>query len=207
MLTLHFSFKFGIHGVYWDRMFLDIGLGIFIAFFVSSVWEVPVNGVWIGAGILFALLPDADYLIHLIRGNSSRNAHRHRDLFHRPLLFLPAGMLAFYSVGIAWSVLFGLCALAHFIHDSIGIGWGVQWLWPLGDKHYSFFYIYKPKHRPGKLPRKLLYIWEHDKINEINERYGDEEWIRNIYLRWHPYVIIEFAVFLAALITLFIYVR
>lgn len=186
-------------------MFLDIGLGILIAFFLDRLWAVPITGIWIACGIFFALLPDADYLIHLIRGNNSRNAHRHRDLLHYPLLFIPIGVFVLYPFGVAWSALFGLCALAHFTHDSIGIGWGVQWLWPLGDKHYSFLYIYKPKHRPEKLPRKLLYIWEHAQINDLNARYGDDEWIRNIYLRWHPYAIVEFVVFLVAIMVLLIY--
>ena len=188
-------------------MFLDIGVGILMAFGVGTYYAVPVDRMLIIAGVIFALLPDTDYLIHLMRGNSSRNAHRHRDLLHYPLLLIPAGILVLYPFGAAWSALFGFCALAHFIHDSIGIGWGVQWLWPLGDQHYSFFYLYKPKHRPEKLPRKLLYVWNHAEIDDLNARYGDEEWIRNIYLRWHPYAIVEFVVFLVAIMVLFWHIK
>lgn len=189
-------------------MFLDIGAGILISFFIGNLWTVPMTGAWIGAGIFFASLPDADYLIHLMQGNSSRNAHRHRDLFHYPMLFIPIGVLLLYPFSVAWAVLFGLCALAHFLHDSIGIGWGVQWLWPFRDEHYGFFYhVQPPRYRKAKLPRKLLYVWEHGKIDEINARYGDEEWVRNIYLHWHPYAIVEFVVFLVALAILFLRVR
>lgn len=188
-------------------MFLDIGAGLLLTVFLSNFLGVLAHGIWYAGGVLFALLPDADYLIHLFRGGSSRHAERHRELLHRPLPYLLVGGAALYPFGQAWSLLFVLASLAHFIHDSIGIGWGVQWLWPFRNRHYSFLYIYKPRHRKEKLPRKLLYIWEHAAIEELNARYGDEEWIKNVYLRWHPYAIVEFAVFLFSLIIFFAYAR
>lgn len=189
-------------------MLLDIGAGILLSIWIGSAWTLPISGIWIAAGILFTLSPDADYLIHLWLGGSSRNAHGHRDLLHHPLIFIPVGVLMLYPFGGPWSVLFGLCAFMHFVHDSIGIGWGIQWLWPFRDEHYGLLYhVQPPKHREVRLPRKLLYIWEHDKIDEISARYGDEEWIRNIYLRWHPYAIIEFIVFLIALTVLLLRIR
>ena len=188
-------------------MLLDIGIGILAAIFLSSTLHISAIGWWIGAGIVFALLPDADYLLYLVTGGSSHSAHKHRDLLHYPFLYIPVGMVLLALFGTSWSLLFGICSLAHFIHDSIGIGWGVQWLWPISCKHFSFFYIYKPRHKTEKLPRKLLYAWEHGAIEELNARYGDEEWIRNIYLRWHPYAIAELIVFLIALFVLFSYLR
>lgn len=189
-------------------MMLDIGVGILLSIWIGTAWSALIDGIWVASGIFFALSPDADYLVHLLSGGSSRNAHKHRDLFHRPLLFIPLGMVLLSPLGAAWPVLFGVGALAHFIHDSIGIGWGVQWFWPFRDEHYGLFYhTQPPKHRNAKLPRKLLYIWGHDKIDEINARYGDEEWIKNIYLHWHPYAIVEFLVFLAAVVVLFTHVR
>jgi hypothetical protein len=186
-------------------MFLDAGAGILSAFLLSRYLGFPASGIWYAAGVLFALLPDADYLFHLLRGGSSRHAHRHRELLHRPLPYLLIGTAALFPLGYTWSLIFAAASLLHFIHDSIGIGWGVQWLWPFRDQHYSFLYIYKPRHRKEKLPRKLLYVWEHAALDELHARYGDEEWIRNIYLRWHPYAVVELAVFLISLIILFMY--
>ena len=100
-------------------------------------------------------------------------------------------------------MLFALASLGHFIHDSIGIGWGVQWLYPFIKDHYSFFYIYKPRWRAERLPRRWLYIWKHDEIDALDARYGDPDWIRNIYFRGHPYAVTEFAVFLAAVLLFF----
>lgn len=188
-------------------MLLDIGLGILVAIFVSDAFAVDSRVLWYAGGILFALLPDADYLVHLARGGNSRHAHRHRDLFHLPLPYVLLGTAALYPLGAAWQLLFAAASLAHFAHDSIGIGWGVQWLWPFRDQHYSFLYIYKPRHRKERLPRKLLYVWEHAQLDDLHERYGDEEWIKNIYLRWHPYAIVELIVFLVSLAVLFFRTR
>ena len=182
---------------------LDIAFGIFLAMLASRFFHVELTWMLVGAGILFALLPDADYLVHLARGGSSKNAHLHRDLFHLPLLFIPVGVLIFYPWGSIWMILFAAGALAHFIHDSIGIGWGVQWLWPLRDEHYSFFYIYRPPHRAEYLPRRWFYAWPHRDIEALSARYGDPDWIKNIYLRPHPYALVEYsslAVALGALI-------
>ena len=182
---------------------LDIAVGIFLAMGASRFFHTELTGVLVCAGILFALLPDADYLVHLLRGNNSKNAHKHRDLFHLPIVFIPIGVIILYPWGSQWMMFFVAGALAHFIHDSIGIGWGVQWLWPFRDEHYSFFYIYRPSDRKEYLPRKWLYVWPHQNIEALSARYGDPDWIKNIYFRPHPYALVEYlslAVALAALI-------
>src|SRR3989344_6786031 len=177
-------------------MFLDIGLGIFAAMAVSALWDVPLTLAFAAVGACFALLPDLDFVFLAIR---RRNALHHREGLNYPLLFVPIGAFIFSWFGGAWALLFALASLGHFIHDSVCIGWGVQWLFPFTKDHYSFFYIYKPRWRAEYLPRQWLYIWKHDEIDALDARYGDPDWIRNIYSTWHPYAVAEFAVFLAAI--------
>lgn len=185
---------------------LDIAIGIFLAMGASRFFHQELTGTLVAAGIIFALLPDADYLAHLARGNSSKDAHRHRNLFHLPLLFIPFGMLTAYGLfGSEWSFLFGAASLAHFVHDSIGIGWGVQWLWPFRGDHYSFLYVYRPPHRTEYLPRKWFYVWPHRDIESLAARYGDEDWIKNIYFRFHPFALVEYAAFVVAVAALLLY--
>ena len=174
---------------------------------MSRFFQMPLTASMIGAGILFALLPDVDYLLHLARGNSSRDAYKHRDTLHLPLVFVPVGVVLLYPFGHAWAVLFGAASFLHFVHDSIGIGWGVQWLWPFCDDHYSFLYIYRPPGRTEYLPRKWVYVWRHRDIEAWAARYGDPDWIKNIYFRPHPYAIVEFTALLIALIMLFFRTR
>jgi hypothetical protein len=109
-----------------------------------------------------------------------------------------------FSPTLAW--LFAVGILGHFIHDSIGIGWGVQWLAPLKSDHYTFFYRV---HTADKLapPKKRLYIWPNKDIDHLNKQYGDEDWFKNTYIKWHPFAIFEFVVFIAALLALYLYTR
>jgi membrane-bound metal-dependent hydrolase YbcI (DUF457 family) len=184
---------------------LDIAVGIFLAIGFGKFFHQEIAAPLIAAATLFALLPDADYLVHLARGNSSRNAHRHRDMLHLPFVFIPAGLLVLYPFGAEWMFLFAAGSLAHFAHDSVGIGWGVQWLWPFRDNHYSFLYIWRPPDRREYLPRKLFYSWPHRDIESLAARYGDEEWIKNIYFRFHPFALIEYAALAAAVAALLLY--
>ncbi len=187
-------------------MMLDIGVGILLAIFTSRLFEMPLTVVFVIGGAIFALLMDLDYLFHLYKEGSSKKAHKHRNSLHFPLLYIPLGTLIISFFSASWAVLFGFCSFAHFFHDSIGIGWGIQWLYPFRKEHYSFFYIYKPD-RPEKLPNKFIYTWKHEDIDLLAKKYGDENWLENIYWRWHPYAIVEFLTFILALIALFFYVR
>ena len=184
-------------------MLLDIGVGILAALGIGELLHIPITGWWIATGILFALLPDIDAIIYFARYRDMSQEHHHRDLLHIPLLFIPVGTTLLYLFSPALALLFAICALVHFIHDSIGVGWGIQWLRPFNDDHFSFLYLYQPAGKPH-LPKRLLYRLERDKIDEIDAEFGDHDWIRNVYLRFHPYAIAEYAVFVAALLALYI---
>lgn len=180
-------------------MFLDIGVGILAAILVSKLFSITLTYWFVAGGIVFALLMDADFIFHLWTGGTSKDVHRHRDLLHYPIVYIPFGSsIAYFLGGNYWALLFAICSFVHFLHDSIGIGWGVQWLWPFRNDHYTFFYAYQPPSRPP-LPFQWVYIWKHDEIDKIEEKLGDHDWIKNIYLKWHPYAIVEFVVFLIAL--------
>lgn len=188
-------------------MFLDIGVGILLAIFVSKLFSLPLTASFLIGGIVFSLLVDIDYIFHPGRKETPKSFHKHRNLFHFPLLYIPLGMLIILFFNLPWAILFGLCSLAHFLHDSIGIGWGIQWLYPFSKNHYAFFYEYQPPYRKEKLPKKIIYVWKHKDIDKIEEKYGDKDWIRDIYLHCHPYAIVEFLVFILALIILYFYIK
>ena len=184
-------------------MFLDIASGICIAIGLQHFFGLPLGFSVIAACIVFALLPDSDFIVHLARGGTSKNAAHHRDLLHYPLVYIPLGMLLISLLSIPLAIAFGVSSLLHFLHDSIGIGWGVQWLYPFTASHYSFLYLYQAKGKTS-LPKRYFYSWKHEDIPAINKQYGDPDWIKHIYLNWHPYAIIEFAAFLAAVAALLV---
>ncbi|RJQ37158.1 metal-dependent hydrolase [Candidatus Parcubacteria bacterium] len=183
-------------------MLLDIGLGILAALGVANLFgEIPTE-LFIMAGIGFALLPDLDFVYALLRygPNNYRAMIRHRDYLHYPILYVAAGGFLALFISPAWGVLFLITTLAHLAHDSIGLGWGVAWLWPLSDKNYTFFWRYVT---PGKeLPRQLVYCWERARIDDLIEEYRDPQWLKNIYFRPHPFFATEIIGFAASVLIL-----
>ncbi|OGF64609.1 hypothetical protein A2Z53_02565 [Candidatus Giovannonibacteria bacterium RIFCSPHIGHO2_02_42_15] len=184
-------------------MFLDIGVGILSSIFISWFFNLPLTFLLIIGGIVFALLMDVDFLFYVFQG---KEVYRHRDLFHYPLIYLPLGtVLLYFFVGISWAALFFLASLSHFLHDSIGLGFGVQWLWPFSRDRYTFFYLFQP-HSRAQLPFKFIYIWRAGQFDEINKKLGDPDWFKNIYLNWHPFAVIEYLVFIISIVALYFYV-
>jgi len=185
-------------------MFLDFGIGILMAIFTSKLFILPVNLVFVVGGIFFSVLPDSDAVFNLIKYKGIEHSYNHRSLPHLPLLYIPLGMAILFLYSPAWSVLFGLCSLMHFIHDSIGIGWGVQWLYPFNTNHYSFLYQFDTW---GKVPKKFIYVWKNNNIDILENKYGKKDWFRIIYMRLHPYGLVEWAIFITALFVLYNYIK
>ena len=183
-------------------MFLDIGAGILLAILTGKLFNLPLTTLFVVIGVVFALLPDIDFIFLPIKKWFSKDSHRHRSFLHYPLLYIPVGIVIFLFFDKTLAVLFGLCSLMHFIHDSIGIGWGVQWFYPFFKNSYSFFNIYQPPNKE-KIPKAFLHVWKSEEMDLIVEKYGDENWLKNIYFRFHPYAIFEFLVFIVAIIILY----
>lgn len=187
-------------------MLLDIGLGILWGIIFDSLSDAHSLATFVGFGIFAALSPDLDFIYHLLTGGTSHNDHRHREVLHQPL-FVVIGLAVFslwLSSTLGW--LFVVGALGHFLHDSIGIGWGVQWLKPLRTDHYTFLYRVHTADKP-KPPRRLIYIWPNQDLDNLNKRYGDPDWFRHTYLKWHPFAVFELVLFVSVLLVLWLYIR
>lgn len=181
-------------------MFLDIGVGIIAGILLGNYFGLGLGSLYILVGILISVLPDLDFIYYFLKRGKDKDRkedYLHRDLIHYPLIYLPAGFLIFYIAGgVAWAWLFFVCSLLHFIHDSIGIGWGIKWLWPFSKNNFAFFYIYSGKKKGGL--KKLLFSFDKKELAKIASEHGDKDWVRNIYFKWHPIAIIELLVFAAA---------
>lgn len=187
-------------------MLLDIGVGILLGIAYSNLVSGFSLTLLVGFGVFAALSPDFDFIFHLSKGGKFQNSHRHREVLHNPLIFLPLGALitAVFSPPLAG--LFVLGALSHFIHDSIGLGWGVRWLYPFVNNNYAFGYRVRTGNH-AKLPRQKFYVWPNDKIDELSKEYGDPDWVKNIYLKWHPFAIFELVVFVVSLVVWYLVSR
>lgn len=182
-------------------MLLDIGLGILIPLGLAKGLALPFTDSFVLWGIAFFLLPDIDFVFHMLRGRLKNHDHKHREGLHYPILFLIIGLvICFYS--LPYGLLFLLCTMAHFIHDSIGIGWGIQWFYPISKNYYIFFYHYSLS-AIGHLPNKAVRILTPQEKRILEEKYADNNWFKNVYLKFHPYAIVELVVFLVAMVVWF----
>ncbi len=186
-------------------MFLDIGIGILVSILAGELFDVSLAPLLIGVGIIFALLPDLDIIVDLtMRVLRKRKRLDHREVWHYPLIFIPSVALLIYLVSSPIYVfMFVMITLLHFLHDSMGIGWGVYWLYPFSDKRYSFIYQYDVfKHKFE--PKKLVYSWTPQEVQKLSDEFGDPKWIKTIYFKLHPYALAEIIFFLAALLILYL---
>lgn len=187
-------------------MFLDIGLGIFSTIFLGKIFQFDPSFWFFIAGILFVLLPDSDFVYFFFKRRKDKNRpgdYKHRDYIHYPLLYLSIGSLLFYLIfGKEVAVLFCFCSLAHFIHDSIAIGWGIKWLFPFSKNNFAFLYLHSGKKKGGL--KKLIFSFDEKSLEFYEREHGDKDWIKNIYYKWHPIAVVEFVVFLISIFVLII---
>lgn len=176
---------------------LDIGVGLMLGVLLHANTAYSYAAC-LTVGVLASLLPDVDYIWRLLFGDRSPDTS-HRDMLHYPLLFTPVvgiiGLLFSNEVGL--TLVAG--SLAHFIHDSFGVGFGVKWLYPFNKKSYMFlFQASTPANKD--MPKQLVYVWDDDQRAHMIKKYGYKHWIRYVYFRPHPFGIFEYAVLVLGII-------
>ena len=183
-------------------MFLDIAVGIFLAAGVSWVFAEPLTWQIIAATALLALFPDIDFWVEFLRHGSvgGKAIREHRELLHYPLSYIPPLAVVFYFAGAFWGTLAILALVWHFLHDSVGAGWGIRWFWPFSKRPYKFF-----SEKDGAFSSRFIVSWNDAELRQIVAEHGDPNWMRNIYLRPSPTLIIELAVLFTAFAFLFLY--
>jgi len=164
-------------------MLLDIALGIFVAHFSAAIWDATVSGWYLIAGISLALLPDIDAVWHYARTREvamhAGSTKDHRDMLHWPLIYLPLVTIGVYLVaGGQGATLAFMASFLHFLHDSVGTGWGVKWFRPLSQRSFKLFC-----ERDGTPSWRFIVSWTPRELEEVATKYGDPDWIQNLFLR------------------------
>ncbi len=176
---------------------LDIGLGLLLGILLNDLTTVPY-GLCLCLGIIASLLPDLDFMWKYLQAKRVPDTS-HRDGLHYPLLVVPIVSVAGWLIKPEIGLIFGLGTLLHFIHDSVGIGFGVKWLYPFSKNSYQFFYhVGLPANK--NMPRKMLQSWNDEERNEIHKKYADPDWIKHIYFQLHPFGIFEYLVFVIGML-------
>jgi membrane-bound metal-dependent hydrolase YbcI (DUF457 family) len=176
----------------------DIGVGIFLAIYISHLFNEPLTLTLILLGIGAALLPDVDIMTMLW------GRWRHREITHYPVVYIPIVALVYLVFGAPYGTLLVLGVLIHLLHDTVGIGWGISWLWPLTNRRFLFLPA------AGRMKVFGLFMsWlpkDQQKIDEeMNARNANlkEDWITHYYLRPSLLGAIEYGMLVLSLLVLY----
>ena len=159
-------------------MFLDLKLGIVWALLVGFVFGEPITIFWIFMGVCFALLPDIDFWIEFAQRGTvgGKTLGAHRTLLHNPLTYIPLTLFIGSVFGPAWMTLFGLGVFGHFVHDSMGMGWGIRWLWPLSLNWHKFFSDREGNIRYGF--KHFFVSWTPTEMTQVITAKGNDNWLK-----------------------------
>jgi LexA-binding, inner membrane-associated putative hydrolase len=167
---------------------LDIGVGILLSLGVAAWFDVPLTPLLVLVGVGAALLPDID-IANMVWGR-----WKHRVATHFPLTYVPLCALLFLTLPTPYATLITLAVFAHFVHDTVGIGWGIAWAWPCSRKKYLFF--------PGRRREPVMgrfASWlpeEQPALEEAIEKHspyqGTGSWVLDYYARPTPLAFIEY---------------
>lgn len=181
-------------------MFLDIGAGIVLSIITAKIYSAQLSYALIFLGIGFSFIPDIDFFIEFFKHKSvgGKVIREHRELLHYPIPYLLCAVPLFLFDAFI-GTLFVCTIFFHFLHDSIGIGWGIKWFWPFSKNAYKFF---SKKDGSFSLIHSIV-SWDPEELSMTVAKYGDPNWIKNIYFRFHPIAIIELIGFIIAMSMLF----
>lgn len=179
----------------------DAGLGILSIVLVSLLYEQYAVSAFLL--LPFVFLPDLDALAELkSRGKLAASAeypHDHRELLHKPVIWLVLLGLVWWHFGYYGAIAFTM-VLMHFLHDSVLTGWGVPWLAPFFDVRIKFFV--NERNEVSFKPKDWLRTWNKEDLREAIVAHGNENWIEDLYLKPTIVSLLEYGVFVLALIAM-----
>lgn len=174
-------------------MLIDFFIGALLGLGVAHFFDLPFSPWWLVLGMLFAVLPDIDFWIELVKRKTvgGTKLGDHRVLTHMPLLFVLPGIGLYLWAGAPVATLFALGLTWHFLHDANGMGYGYRLLWPFSQKFYKFFsdkdgnYCYDRRH--------FCVSWTRAEVEALHKKHGNDHWIqdhlRHHATRWHRPVV------------------
>ena len=177
-------------------MLQDIGVGILLSILTSYLFNVALTPLLLSLCMIFALLPDIDLILprKLVRG--------HRGFIHYPFFYIIASVLVYFIFGSVWAFVFFVATIYHLLHDTLFLGWGIKWLWPISSKSFKFF-----PDKDGKVTSQVLLSWLPEQEAEIKIKYASPHWIRDFYFRSSIISLSEYSIFIISIVCLYFYFK
>ena len=194
----------------------DWANGIFALLLASVITQTEILWWHIPIGLLLSHLPDIDAVPELLRRGrvsaSAENLIDHRTFLHFPLFSIPLSFLAALYVGYWGWVLF-ISIILHLVNDLYGTGWGLRLLYPFSHRYFKVLgrRVNRLKHSlvlegrwdvltedERKLP--FLVSWSDTELPAYIQEWGIDEWIGKVYQNPNFISVIEYALFILAVI-------
>lgn len=179
-------------------MFSHLGLALITSVIFSKLFHIELTPTFILLNIIFNYLPDSDIPIELLqRGRIGGKEHGfHREVTHTPLIYIPISILVSLVFGLPWAVIFITGVYLHILFDSFGSGWGTMWFWPFSTNRFKLF----TDQKTGKYSPYQIAIWDKKEFKAMALKHGDDDWFKNIYLKFHTLFLIEIIIVIVGLL-------
>lgn len=153
-------------------MFIHLLAGSLVFLFFGKVMNIEVGRIYLLFGAFWGIVPDLISYILSWAVKFNKWSHTHRDNFSHSVFFpsivITVALLLDSKVAIAA----GIAMLTHPFLDLFGIGWGVKLFCPLSKKTYKMFY-----------GGRILTVWNQEEVDAEAGKFGDDNWVRNIYFK------------------------
>ncbi len=197
-------------------LFADWANGIFAVLIAGWWWGIDPQWWHFAVGLLLSHTPDIDALPELLkRGRvaaSAEHPHDHREALHYPAVLIVFAIVIAWAIPY-WGTVFLIAVLLHLINDLYGTGWGIKLFWPFSSRNYKVLgrrvnrleYILKEDgdwetqtHDERRL--RFLVSWTQEELLVYMKRWGIDDWIPKYYFHVNAISIIEYSLFILALI-------
>ncbi len=161
-------------------MFIHLLAGSIVYILLGHFFGIEVGRTEIFIGAICGIAPDPISYLLRRKIRFDKWAHLHRDnISHSIFLSLPLLIVASILISPQTIMAFG-AMFTHPFLDLYGIGWGVKLFYPFSNKTYKLFY-----------KGKILTVWNDEEAKVEAEKFGDNNWVTNIYFRPNLFGTIE----------------
>ena len=153
-------------------MFIHLLVGSLVFLLFGEIFHVDIGKTYLMLGAFCGIAPDP--LSYLLSRTVKFNkwAHTHRDNFSHSIFFPGIVLAIAILTGNGMAIAAGIAMLTHPLLDLFGLGWGVKLFYPLSKKTYKMFY-----------GGQILTVWSQKEVDAEADKFGDDDWVRNIYFK------------------------
>ncbi len=180
----------------------DGGIGLIVSAAMIMWFGAPETLIFIFWTVAWAYLPDLDGAFHFIKTGKAvadlENGRDHREGLHYPLIWtvLFGGFIYFFGINI-WLISAYTAIMLHFLHDMIGIGWGIQVFAPLDWGSYKLFSKKWVSADVSFTP--VVTRYSKSELREALMKYGEADWIERYFCKLTHVSVADYSFFIVGL--------